>query len=29
VRKYKGVPPFKETKRYVRKVLAYYEGKKP
>lgn len=28
VKKYKGVPPFKETKRYVRKVLAYYEGKK-
>jgi len=27
VKKHKGIPPFKETKRYVRKVLAYYKGK--
>ncbi len=27
VKKHKDVPPFKETKRYVRKVLAYYRGK--
>jgi hypothetical protein len=26
VKKYKGIPPFRETKRYVKKVLAYYKG---
>ncbi len=25
VKKYKGIPPYRETKRFVRKVLKYYE----
>jgi soluble lytic murein transglycosylase-like protein len=24
VRKYRGVPPFEETRQYVKKVIAYY-----
>ena len=28
VRKYKGVPPYKETQNYVRKVLKVYQGYK-
>ena len=24
VRKYRGVPPFKETRKYIRKVFKYY-----
>ncbi len=27
VEKYKGVPPYKETRNYVRKVLAYIDGR--
>jgi soluble lytic murein transglycosylase-like protein len=25
VKKYKGIPPYKETRSYIKKVLAYYE----
>lgn len=29
VLKYNGIPPYAETKDYVKKVVAYYKGKKP